>query len=86
MVVLQGREKVLGSLRKELHIGNDAHAEIMDCVLNGKVPPRLAAAEAVRSVLLCCLSSAKPAETLCGVSNHPERLAETVGLAKWTCP
>ena len=49
--VLQGREKVLGSLRKELHIGNDAHAEIMDCVLNGKAPPRLAAAAAVRFVV-----------------------------------
>lgn len=53
--VLQGREKVLGSLRKELHIGNDAHAEIMDCVLNGKVPPPLAAASAVRFVFSCCL-------------------------------
>jgi hypothetical protein len=42
---------VLGSLRKELQIGNDAHAEIMDCVLSGKDPPRLAAAAAVRFVL-----------------------------------
>lgn len=44
----QGREKVLGNLRKELHIGNDAHAEIMECVLNGQDPPRVVAAAATR--------------------------------------
>lgn len=45
----QGREKVLGNLRKELNIGNDAHSEIMECVLNGRDPPRVAAAAAARS-------------------------------------
>lgn len=45
---MQKREKVLGNLRKELRIGEDTHAEIMDCVLSGKEPPRLIAAATAR--------------------------------------
>lgn len=61
---MQGREKVLGNLRKELHIGNDAHAEIMDCVLSGKDPPRVAAAAVAR----CIAWSAACSRIAAGVS------------------
>jgi hypothetical protein len=46
--MLQGRERVLSDLRRQLAISNEAHTEIMTAVMDGNEPPRIKAAAAAR--------------------------------------